>query len=107
MSLDTAKSLLEQLWQDADYLASTSVLYDVSKLDALPDVNEMLALSRFVLTRKRDRGPKSIAFVAPEFGERSMKNVFAGFTKIIGLDMKFCGTEERAREMLLGRSSAA
>jgi hypothetical protein len=100
MQLDSAKEMLQALWLDQDYLDSKRVMYDVSDLNALPDVNEMIALGRYVVGHKLDRGPNTIAFVAPEFASPGMKKVFAGFAKIVGLTLHFCGDESQARSLL-------
>ncbi len=100
MDLDAAKSMLEVLWQDAEYRTSAAVVYDVGGLDALPDLNDMLALSHYVATRRSRRGPGTIAFVAPEFASPGMKKVFAGFAKVVGLSLNFCGTEAQARTLI-------
>lgn len=100
MDLDAAKSMLQVLWQDAEYRSSVAVVYDVAGLDALPDLNDMLVLSHYVATRRSRGGPGMITFVAPEFASSGMKKVFAGFAKVVGLSLNFCGTEAQARALI-------
>lgn len=100
MDLDAAKAMLRSLWQDPAYQESVAVIYDIGGLDALPDLNDMLVLSRYVVTNKRRRGPGVIAFVAAEFASPGMKRVFAGFAKVVGLSLNFCGSEAQARAMI-------
>ena len=77
------------MWENSEYVKSQAVMYDVSGLHALPDFNSLLALSRFVVAHKGDRGPRVVAFVAPEFSGRSVRNIFAGFAKLVGLKMNY------------------
>jgi len=100
MDLDAAKAMLRFLWQDPAYQHSVAVIYDIGGLDALPDLNDMLVLSRYVVTNKCLRGPAIIAFVAPGFASAGMKRVFAGFAKVVGLSLNFCSTEDQARGLV-------
>ncbi len=100
VDLDAAKSLLQDLWQDAEYRTSSAVLYDVAGLGTLPDLNDMLVLSHYVATGTSRRGPGIITFVALEFASPGMKKVFAGFAKVVGLSLNFCGTEAQARTLI-------
>ena len=100
MDLGAAKEMLRVLWKDAAYQNSIAVIYDIGGLDALPDLNDMLVLSHYVVTHKRQRGPSIIAFVAPEFASAGMKKVFAGFAKVVGLSLNFCGSQSQARTLI-------
>ena len=100
MEPDAAKAMLRLLWKDPDYRQSVAVIYDVGGLDALPDLNDMLGLSRYVVTHKRRRGPGIVAFVAPGFRSAGIKNVFAGFAKVVGLSLTFCASEDHARALI-------
>jgi hypothetical protein len=80
---------------------SASIRYTYSReSDSLPDPNDMPVLSHYVVTHKRRRGPNITAFVAPEFASAGMKKVFAGFTKVVGLSLNFCGSDAQARTMI-------
>ena len=96
MDPDVAKAMLRLLWKDPDYRQSVAVIYDAGGLDALPDLNAMLGLSRYAVTHKRRRGPEVIAFVGPGFRSAGIKNVFAGFAKVVGLSLNFCASEAHA-----------
>lgn len=100
MDLDAAKAMLQSLWEDAAYQQSAAVIYDIGGLDALPDLNDMLVLSRYVVTNKCRRGPVIIAFVAAEFASTGMKKVFAGFAKVVGLSLSFCSSKDQARALI-------
>ena len=100
MDLDAVKAMLQALWKDSTYQNSTAVSYDIGGLDALPDLNDMLVLSHYVVTHKRRRGPNIIAFVASEFASARMKKVFAGFAKVVGLQLNFCASEAQARALI-------
>lgn len=100
MSLDSAKSMLESLWRDQEYLECRGVIYDLGTLAALPDLNEMMALSSYIARNKKGRGPRNIVFVASAFTEKSVANVFAGFAKVVGLKLSFCPSLEKAYELM-------
>lgn len=100
MDLDAAKAMPRSLWQDPAYQESVAVIYGIGGLDPLPDLNDMLVLSRYVVANRRRRGPGIIAFVAAEFASSGMKKVFAGFAKIVGLSLNFCSSEAQARALV-------
>ncbi|MDA0821099.1 MAG: hypothetical protein O3C28_01590 [Proteobacteria bacterium] len=98
MSFEGAKQLLEAAWGNENYQASRSVIYEMGALEAFPNLNEMLALSHFVAKHRGNRGPQVIAFVSPEFESAVVKNMLAGFARIIGLKMCYCADISAARQ---------
>jgi hypothetical protein len=98
MSFEGAKQLLEAAWENKNYQDSRYVIYEMGALEAFPNLNEMLALSHFVVSHKGNRGPKVIVFVSPEFESTVVKNMLAGFARIVGLKMCYCADIVAARQ---------
>lgn len=98
MTLDDGKKLLRAVWADKDYLASDIVIYDVGALEALPDMNGMLALSYFVVSNRVDGGPNMIALASPEFKLDATKKALAGFARVIGLNINYFADVSAARD---------
>ncbi|MFT4564849.1 MAG: hypothetical protein ACI9BW_004619 [Gammaproteobacteria bacterium] len=89
MPFEEAKQLLEAAWENEDYRDSRSAIYEMGALEAFPNLNEVLALSHFVVKHRGNRGPQVIAFVSPEFEAAVVKKMVAGFARIIGLKMGY------------------
>jgi hypothetical protein len=93
-----AKELLEAAWENENYQAATSVIYEMGELEAFPNLNDMLALSHFVVKHRENRGPQVVAFVPSEFEAAVVKNMLAGFARIIGLKKSYFADISAARQ---------
>lgn len=75
---DTSAALLTVLWNDPRYAAAPGAIWDISDME-MPEFNELLKLSHFILREKAGRGPRRVAFVAPSFGDNLVARIFRGF----------------------------
>ena len=65
VTLERSKDVLIEVWNEPGYAATRTALWDFSAAGEIPDLNELLALARFIAREKRGRGASVVAFVAP------------------------------------------
>lgn len=77
LCLDDLADALARLWQDPDYAAAKSAVWDLTGSNATLRFDDVMALTQYIVRTKDRRGPTNIAIVAPRDLEFGMGRMFA------------------------------